>query len=126
MASSERVKKYKPFPLHPFLVNAFKEQMGMTEEEVTQPSAVRKVFDLNAAQMLPPKPDSVVEQDILISQNNISVKITHIRPAGSENMVLPAILYMLVFVKRNTIEMYQYITYVLTQYIAIILLQSLY
>ncbi|KAI7860037.1 alpha/beta hydrolase fold-domain-containing protein [Circinella umbellata] len=68
--------------------------MGMTEEEVTQPSAVRKVFDLNAAQMLPPKPDSIVEQDIFITQNNISVKITHIRPAGSENMVLPAILYI--------------------------------
>ena len=104
MSSNEGVKRYKPFPLHPFLVNGFKEQMGMTEEEVTQPSAVRKVFDLNAAQMLPPKPDSVVEQEILITQNNISVKITHIRPAGSENVVLPAILYMLVFVIRNTIE----------------------
>ncbi|KAI9494048.1 alpha/beta hydrolase fold-domain-containing protein [Zychaea mexicana] len=67
----------------------------MTEEEVTQPAAVRKIFDLNASRVQPPKPSNVIEHSSVIAgPNNTRVRITHVRPAGSENTVLPAILYI--------------------------------
>ncbi|KAI8142966.1 putative lipase [Fennellomyces sp. T-0311] len=89
-------KKYKPFPLHPILLEIFKEQTGMTEEEITQPAVVRRMFDENIARIMPEKPSNIFEQEseIIGGPNNTRVKIRHIRPAGSENTVLPAILFI--------------------------------
>lgn len=93
--STKMSQKYEPFPLHPVLQHLFQESLNVSPEEVTQPAVVRKGFDQQAAALLS-VPDNVLREtrEITAGPHGAKVTITIIRPVGSENATLPAILFL--------------------------------
>ncbi|KAF7731468.1 hypothetical protein EC973_000276 [Apophysomyces ossiformis] len=86
--------KYPPFPIHPALIPFLKEHNGSsTDEEACQPANIASFFDAQAS--LIPVPEVHVEaKQVVAGPHKTKVNLTIIRPIGSENSILPALLYM--------------------------------
>lgn len=86
--------KYPPFPITPVLIPLLKEFTGVDdEEEACQPDKVTAFFDAQTA--LIPVPEVLVEKkQVVCGPHQTKVNLTIVRPIGSENTVLPAVLFM--------------------------------
>jgi hypothetical protein len=81
----------KPIPLSPYRLEIIKKSYGLsTDEEACQPSVLRELYEKTSTG----QSDEVVKEDRMIEMNNIKVKISIIRPVGSEDKELPVILFL--------------------------------
>ncbi|KAI9307223.1 Alpha/Beta hydrolase protein [Cunninghamella echinulata] len=81
---------YEPFPAHPLIREIVTAQTGLPEDQALQPNIVRKFFSEQAATI--PVADALREERI-VQVDSLNIKLTFIRPHGSENKTLPIILF---------------------------------
>lgn len=83
---------YKPYPLTPDIVSVLKDTYQLaTDEEVSQPAIFRDFVDKSCASI---DASPVDKQDLEIEFNHIKVNISILRPVGSEQKIIPVILYL--------------------------------
>lgn len=88
----KKMTLYPLFPLQPALIATVKSTYGLeTNEEACQPAIVREF--LNEMFEVKNVPE-VEKQDLVIEHGGLKVSISILRPLGSQDKILPVIMYL--------------------------------
>ncbi|CAO3639759.1 unnamed protein product [Cunninghamella blakesleeana] len=82
---------YKPFPAHPLIRQMLTQQTGLPENQALQPHLVRKFLSEQAAAGM--EVEDALRQEQIIQVGALKIKLILVRPHGTENKVLPIILF---------------------------------